>query len=148
LLKKDRTFIWESHQIEAFEKLKNALCTEPVLQYPDFTQPFNLATDASGHAIGGILSQGKIGKDLPIAYVSKVLNKAEQNYSTIEKECLAIVFCTKHFRPYLYGRKFTITTDHKPLVWLHSIKDPSSRLAMHRIPDMYPVIWHYPVETG
>jgi len=128
LLKKDRTFIWENHQIEAFEKLKNALCTEPVLQYPDFTQPFNLATDASGHAIGGILSQGKIGKDLPIAYVSRILNKAEQNYSTIEKECLAIIYCTKHFRPYLYGRKFTITTDHKPLVWLHSIKDPSSRL--------------------
>jgi len=128
LLKKDRTFIWENHQIEAFEKLKSALCTEPVLQYPDFSQPFNLTTDASGHAIGGILSQGKIGKDLPIAYVSRVLNKAEQNYSTIEKECLAIIYCTKHFRPYLYGRKFIITTDHKPLVWLHSIKDPSSRL--------------------
>jgi len=101
--------------MEAFEKLKNVLCTEPILQYPDFTQPFNLTTDASRHAIGGILSQGKIEKDLPIAYVSRVFNKAEQNYSTIEKECLAIVFCTKHFRPYLYGRKFTITTNHKPL---------------------------------
>jgi len=107
--------------MEAFKKLKNALCTESVLQYPDFTQLFNLTTDSSGYTIGGILSQGKIGKDLPTAYVSRVLNNAEQNYSTIEKECLTIVFCTKHFRPYLYGRKFTITIDHKPLVRLHSI---------------------------
>jgi len=122
LLKKDRIFIWDNHQIEAFEKFKNALCTEPMLQYPDFTQPFNLTIDASRHVIGGILSQGKIGKDLPIAYVLRVLNKAEQNYSTIEKECLAIVFCTKHFRPYLYGRKFTITTDHKPLVCFTLLK--------------------------
>ncbi|KAL6419359.1 hypothetical protein ACFW04_011440 [Cataglyphis niger] len=111
-----------------FNILRNALCSEPVLQYPDFSKPFVLTTDASGYAIGGVLSQGQIGKDLPIAYTSRVLNTAEQNYSTIEKECLAIIYCTNHFRPYLYGKKFTIITDHKPLVWLHSIKDPSSRL--------------------
>ncbi|XP_026830969.1 uncharacterized protein LOC113563505, partial [Ooceraea biroi] len=128
LLKKDRPFVWESPQAVAFATLQNFLCTEPILQYPDFTQPFILTTDASGYAIGGVLSQGKIGKDLPVAYVSRILNRAEQNYSTIEKECLAMVYCTNHFRPYLYGRKFTIVTDHKPLVWLHSIKDPSSRL--------------------
>jgi len=86
-----------------------------------FLHNYLISTDASGHVIGSILSQGKIGKNLSIAYVSRVLNKAEQNYSTIEKEYLAIVFCTKHFRPYLYGRKFTIITDHKPLVWLYLI---------------------------
>jgi len=128
LLKKNRPFKWELSQTNAFNILRESLCSEPILQYPDFTQPFILTTDASGYAIGGVLSQGKIGKDLPISYVSRILNKAEQNYSTIEKECLAIVYCTNHFRPYLYGRKFTIVTDHKPLVWLHSIKDPSSRL--------------------
>jgi len=128
LLKKDRPFKWETQQTNAFNILRESLCTEPILQYPDFIQPFILTTDASGYAIGGVLSQGKIGKDLPISYVSRVLNKAEQNYSTIEKECLAIIYCTNHFRPYLYGKKFTIITDHKPLVWLHSIKDPSSRL--------------------
>ena len=128
LLKKDKPFSWQNAQADAFSTLQNYLCLEPILQYPDFTQPFILTTDASGYAIGGVLSQGKIGKDLPIAYVSRILNKAEQNYSTIEKECLAIVYCTHYFRPYLYGRKFTIITDHKPLVWLHSIKDPSSRL--------------------
>ncbi|KAL6424939.1 hypothetical protein ACFW04_010072 [Cataglyphis niger] len=128
LLKKNNTFNWQQRQTEAFNILRNALCSEPVLQYPDFTKPFVLTTDASGYAIGGVLSQGQIGKDLPIAYTSRVLNTAEQNYSTIEKECLAIIYCTNHFRPYLYGKKFTIITDHKPLVWLHSIKDPSSRL--------------------
>lgn len=128
LLKKDRQFKWETMQQESFNYLRTALCTEPILQYPDFTKIFNLTTDASGYAIGGVLSQGPVGKDLPIAYTSRVLNSAEQKYSTIEKECLAIVYCTTYFRPYLYGRKFIIITDHKPLVWLNSIKDPSSRL--------------------
>lgn len=128
LLKKDKPFIWQNAQVNAFDTLRNSLCTEPILQYPDFSQPFTLTTDASGYAIGGVLSQSKTGQDLPIAYVSRILNKPEQNYSAIEKECLAIIYCTHHFRPYLYGRKFTIVTDHKPLIWLHSIKDPSSRL--------------------
>jgi transposase InsO family protein len=133
LLKKEATFVWQTKQIEAFEELKISLCSEPILQYPDFNKPFNLTTDASGYAIGGVLSQGQVGKDLPIAYTSRVLNKAEQNYSTIEKECLAIVYCVNHFRPYLYGQKFTIITDHKPLVWLHSVKDPTSRLWKWRL---------------
>lgn len=128
LLKKDKIFTWQPKHEDAFKTLQLSLCTKPVLQYPDFARSFNLTTDASGYAIGGVLSQGDIGKDLPIAYTSRVLNDAEQNYSTIEKECLAIVYCTNHFRPYLYGRKFIIITDHKPLVWLHSVKDPSSRL--------------------
>lgn len=133
LLKKEKEFKWEVKQKSAFDQLKGALCSEPILQYPDFTQTFNLTTDASGYAIGGVLSQGPIGKDLPIGYASRLLNGAEQRYSTIEKECLAIIYCVSHFRPYLYGRKFLIITDHKPLVWLHSIKDPSSRLWKWRL---------------
>ncbi|KAL6419799.1 hypothetical protein ACFW04_011187 [Cataglyphis niger] len=78
-------------QESAFVQLREALCTEPILQYPDFTKPFVVTTDASGHAIGGILSQGPIGKDLPISYTSRLLNAAEKNYSTIEKELLAIL---------------------------------------------------------
>ncbi|KMQ88697.1 enzymatic polyprotein endonuclease reverse [Lasius niger] len=128
LLKKNSTFNWQIKQVEAFNILKHSLCSSPVLQYPDFTKPFVLTTDASECAVGGVLSQGPVGKDLPIAYTSRVLNSAEQNYSTIEKECLTIIYCTHHFRPYLYGRTFTIVTDHKPLIWLHSIKDPTSRL--------------------
>lgn len=132
LLKKDTEFVWTDKHENAFNKIKDVLCTEPLLQFPDFSKPFVLTTDASGYAIGGILSQGPIGEDLPIAYTSRVLNKAECNYSTIEKECLALVYCTMHFRPYLYGRKFTLVTDHKPLVWINSIKDPTSRVARWR----------------
>ena len=103
--------------------MKIALTTKPILQYPVFSKPFNLTTDASGYAIGEVLSQGPIGKDLLIAYASRLLNSAEQNY-TIEKECLAIVYCAMHFRPYLYGRKFTIVTDLKPLVWMNPLRIP------------------------
>lgn len=133
LLKKDQTFEWREPQETAFVTLRDQLCTEPLLQHPDFTRPFILTTDASGYAIGGILSQGEVGKDRPIAYASRLLNKAEQNYSTIEKESLAIIYCVNHFRPYLYGNKFTIMTDHKPLEWLHSVKDPTSRLIRWRL---------------
>jgi len=108
LLKKNNQFEWREKQIEAFASLKVSLCSNPIFQYPDFTKDFILTCDASGYAIGGVLSQGFIGKDLPILYTSRVLNSAEQNYSTIEKECLAIVYCVNYFRPYLYGRKFTI----------------------------------------
>lgn len=128
LFKKDKPFKWTEKQQKAFETLKDTLCKSPILQFPDFSKPFILTTDASGYAIGGILSQGELGKDLPIAYTSRILNPHEEKYSTIEKECLAVVYCVNHFRPYLYGRKFKIVTDHKPLVWLHNIKDPTSRL--------------------
>lgn len=128
LLKGDTNFEWSDAQEQAFASLKTSLCTEPLLQYPDFTRSFIVATDASKYAIGGILSQGIIGKDRPIAYTSRLLNSAEQNYSTIEKELLAIIYSVNHFRPYLYGRKFELVTDHKPLTWLNSVKDPTSRL--------------------
>ncbi|XP_036150748.1 uncharacterized protein LOC118648534 [Monomorium pharaonis] len=133
LLKKDEPFAWQQAQEIAFTTLRKQLCSEPLLQHPDFTKPFILTTDASGYAIGGILSQGDIGRDLPIAYTSRLLNTAEQNYSTIEKELLAIVYSTHYFRPYLYGNKFKLVTDHKPLVWMHSVKDPTSRLMRWRL---------------
>ena len=133
LLKKDKTFVWAEKQEIAFTKLRDALCSKPILQFPDFTRPFVITTDASGYAIGGVLSQGEIGKDLPIAYTSRLLNNAEKNYSTIEKELLAIVYCVNHFRPYIYGRKFTLVTDHRPLVWIHSVTDPTSRLIRWRL---------------
>lgn len=133
LLKKDEPFVWTSLQQSFFEILKTKLCEEPILQYPDFTETFNLTTDASNYAIGSVLSQGSNQDDLPIAYASRILNKSEINYSTTEKELLAIVWSVKHFRPYLYGRKFKIITDHKPLTWLMNVKDPGSRLVRWRL---------------
>lgn len=133
LLRKDIKFNWDENCQQAFDKLKEILCSEPILQYPDFTKEFILTTDASGKALGAILSQGQIGSDLPVAYSSRTLNRSELNYSTTELECLAIIFGVKTFRPYLYGRKFIILTDHRPLSWLFNLKDPLSKLARWRI---------------
>jgi hypothetical protein len=84
----------------------------PLLKYPDFSRSFILTTDVSGYALGAVLSQGTLGKDRPIAYVSRTLNGAELNYSTVEKECLTIVWACKHFRPYLLEKPFQIWADH------------------------------------
>jgi hypothetical protein len=133
LLKKDTKLEWTTDQENAFQNLKVKLTSQPILQYPDFSKEFILTTDASNQGLGAVLSQGEIGKDLPIAYVSRNLNNAEKNYTTSEKELLAIVWGVKHFRPYLYGRKFKIASDHKPLTWIMNVKDPGSGMLRWRI---------------
>ncbi|KAL4100697.1 hypothetical protein QTP88_020731 [Uroleucon formosanum] len=133
LLKKDVPYRWSDICQTSFETLKNLLTQAPILQYPDFQKPFNLTCDASNYAIGCILSQGPIGKDLPIAFASRTLNKAEINYNTTEKELTSIVWGIKVFRPYLFGQHFNIITDHRALVWLFNITDPGSRLTRWRL---------------
>lgn len=133
-LKKDAIInIKDPDYISCFELCKNLLTNEPILQYPNFAEPFILTTDASNYALGAVLSQGKIGSDLPVAYASRTLSESEINYSTIQKEMLGIIWATKYFRPYLFGRKFKIVTDHKPLQWLFSLKDPNSMLVRWRL---------------
>lgn len=132
-MKKDEPFRWSDLCQEAFDNLKSILIEEPLLQYPDFDRMFNLTCDASNFAIGSVLSQGPIGQDAPIAYASRTLNKAEQNYNTTEKELCAIIWGVKQFRPYLLGQKFKIITDHQALSWLFSIKDLRSRLTRWRL---------------
>jgi len=85
-----------------------------------------LSRDASSTGIGSVLSQGSIGHDLPVAYASRVLTKPE-NYSVIQRELIAIVWGCKQFR-HIWGRKFTIVTDHKPLTWVFKMNDPNSRI--------------------
>ena len=102
--------------VKKFEICKDLLINDPTLQYPNFDEPFIVTTDASNYAIGAVLSQGIIGQDKPICYASRTLNTSEINYSSIEKELLAIVWATKYFRLYLIGNHFTIITDHKPLI--------------------------------
>lgn len=126
-------FRWDGITDEAFNKLKKALINPPILQYPDFSKKFYLTTDASDKAIGAILSQVHNNQDLPIAYASRVLNSAEKNYATIKKELLAIIWATRKFRPYLYGKLFTIVTDHKPLTFLHKTSNPNSMLLRWRL---------------
>jgi len=128
LMKKNTKYIWTNECQVAFETLKKALISPSVLIYPDFNKPFLLTTDASGDALGAVLSQGPPGGDRPIAYASRSLNSAERNYSTIERELLAMVWATKNFRSYLLGRKFIIYTDHRPLKGIFNVKDPTSRL--------------------
>lgn len=129
LKKGEKINIHDSEYIEAFNKLKEIITNAPVLAYPDFNKQFQINTDASNVAVGAVLQQDKH----LISCFSRTLNSAEQNYSTIEKELLAIVEACKHFRPYIYGRKFVIETDHKPLTWLWSLKTPNSRLIRWKI---------------
>lgn len=135
LLKIENKFNWGLEAEAAFNQLKEKLCTQPLLQYPDFKKPSILTTDASDYAVGAVLSHGEIGKDLPISYASRTQNDAETRYSTTEKELLAIVFAVKYFIPYLYGTTFKIVTDHQALVWLSRLKDPTinSRIAKWKI---------------
>jgi hypothetical protein len=100
------------------------------LQYPDFSKEFIVTTDASNCGLGAVLSQGPIGKDLPVAFARRSLNRAEMHYTTSEKELLAIVWSTKYFRPYLYEQRLKVVSDHKPVVWVLNVKDLGSRL-MH-----------------
>jgi hypothetical protein len=117
-------FIWTSEHQHAFESLKKSLSTEPLLIYPDFSQPFIVACDASTKAIGAVLSQVRNGEERPVAYCSRQLNAAESKYSVTELEILAFLFATKQLRCYLYGRKFTVHTDHRGLKWLLNLRDP------------------------
>jgi hypothetical protein len=89
--------------------------SKPILQYPDFSEEFIPTTDASNDGAGALLPQGEIGEDLPVAFASRSFNKGEKYYSTVEKELAAIVRGIKHFRVYLYGRRFKVVSDHKPL---------------------------------
>ena len=127
LTKKGQEFSWGTRQQEAFEGLKEKLCTAPVLAYPNFKLPFIL-TDASKTAVAAILSQVQDGIERPIAYCSRQLNSAEQAYSASEAEMLSLVWATKYFRCYLLGAKFVVRTDHSALTYLHNFADHNSRL--------------------
>jgi hypothetical protein len=128
LCKKDQPFIWNEACEIGFNKLKRLLMSTKVLIFPNFQETFIVTTDASDVALGAVLSQGEIPFDRPIQYFSKVLNKAQRNYSTIEKELLSIITAVEAFRHYLYGREFIVITDHKPLCYMLRHKNPSSRL--------------------
>ena len=114
----------------AFTKLKQLLCTAPVLWTPDFERPLVLQTDASDRGVGAVLSQPTEdgSGDHPIAYFSKKLLTREEKYSTVEKECLAIKLAIQAFRVYLLGRPFHVQTDHRSLEWLDRVKENNGRL--------------------
>ena len=113
---------------DAFEQLRTALISHPVLTSPEEEKPFTLHTDASGIGIGTVLSQEIDGTDKPITYYSRRLKPAEARYLVTKQVCLAVVEAVRHFRVYLSGRPFTVVTDHRSLVYLHAMKDENGRL--------------------
>ena len=129
LTKKDEPFAWSAECENAFQTLKNLLTTPPILAYPNYQDPYILQTDASGEALGMILSQVQEGQERVVAYAGKRLSSAEKNYSTTEKEALAVIEGLKHFDPYLRGSQVTIVTDHSALTWLLSQREPKGRIA-------------------
>ena len=124
LTKKDQPFVWTEKTQMAFESLKRALTTPPVLAMPDDNEEFILDTDASDQTIGSVLSQMQDGTEKVIAYASRSLDKRETNYCITRKELLAIIYSLKYFKQYLMGRRFKIRTDHAPLKWLRRTPDP------------------------
>ena len=128
LLQKDVSFEWTNDCVSAFDKLKTSLTTAPIMRPPDWIFPFELMCDASDFAIEVVLGQRKDKRPYIIHYASKTLNSAQVNYSTTEKELLAVVFALDKFRSYLLGSKVIVFTDHSALKYLLSKKDTKPRL--------------------
>ena len=118
LLHKDLKFEWSKEAQKAFDILKEKLTTTPVLLLPDPTKPFVVTTDASDFAIGAVLTQNQGKGEQPVAYESRKLSPAEQNYATHEKELLAIIHAIRTWRMYLEGQHFTVVTDHASLEYI------------------------------
>ena len=134
LLRCGQKWQWAKNCQQAFQTTKRALTSAPVLIHYDVKLPLRLATDASQYGIGAVLSHiMPDGSDRPIEYASHTLSKSEQNYSQIEKEALSIVFGIKKFHLYLYGRTFSLLTDHKPLTTIFGPKRGIPTMAAARM---------------
>lgn len=124
-------FVWTDACQRSFDTLKQKLSQYPLLAFHDdqSTLKLKINTDACNTGIGGVLHKTTAdGHTQPVQYLSRSLSKREQKYSVIEKECLAMVWCITKLRPYLYGRKFTLITDHHPLCWLNKQSSKNGRL--------------------
>ena len=120
--------VWGEPQERAFVHLKKHLTSKPVLKLPDMTRPFVLRTDASDVGVGAVLMQQHDEELFPVAFASRKLSQRERAYSTMERECLALVWGVQKFQLYLYGREFVLQTDHQPLVYLNRCKVSNSRI--------------------
>ena len=128
LLTKDTPFEFNDECVSSFEQLKTSLTSAPIIQPPDWSLPFELMCDASDYAVGAVLGQRKDNVPSVIYYASKTLNEAQRNYTTTEKEMLAVVFALEKFRQYLIGTKTIIYTDHAAIKYLLSKKEAKQRL--------------------
>ena len=129
LTKKRSPWKWTAECQKSFEFIKNSLVSAPILTCPDFSRPFILQTDASAYGLGAVLTQNFEDGEKVICFLSRSLSRVEQNYSTTERECLAVIWAVEKLRHYLEGTEFTVITDHHSLLWLDRLKDPTGRLA-------------------
>jgi len=129
LLRKRARFAWTDEQAKAFQALKDALITATVLAYPNKEHPFTLTTDASNIALGAVLTQWdpKKEREFVIAFASKALSPAEQNYDATDREALAVIWAIRKYNRYLHGRHFTVYTDHKALLSIITKLEPRGK---------------------
>ena len=131
LLKKDKKYVWDDKCEKAFTRIKTLLLTAPVLVTPDYQKPFKMHVDASDYRAGAVLLQESEQKiDHPISYFSQKFDSHQRNYSTCEKETLALILALRYFDFYLSAARFPIEvlTDHNPLVFLSKMRDKNQRL--------------------
>jgi hypothetical protein len=128
LLQKDVAFDFDEKCLETFRAMKSALVSAPIIQTPDWSQPFEIMCDASDYAVGAVLGQRKEGRVHVIYYASKTLNEAQLNYATTEKELLAVVFAFEKFRSYIVNSKVIVYTDHAAIKYLLAKMDAKPRL--------------------
>ncbi|KAK3095582.1 hypothetical protein FSP39_016324 [Pinctada imbricata] len=129
LTEKNQNFRWTNECEIAFQKLKQALVSAPILAYPQSEGKFILDTDASNLGMGAVLSQIQGNQEKVICYFSKTFSKSERHYCVTRKELLAIVAAIKQFHHYLYGRNFLVRSDHGALRWLFNFKKPEGQMA-------------------
>jgi hypothetical protein len=125
---KDAEFKFDENCIDAFCRIKKALTSAPILRPPNWEAPFEIMCDASDYAVGAVLGQRVDNKSHAIYYASKVLDEAQLNYTTTEKEFLAVIFAINKFRSYLVGSKVIVYTDHAAIRYLLNKKDAKPRL--------------------
>ena len=133
LLAKDCKWTWGKRQVEAFTQAKNMLSSSDLLVHYDPSKELVLSCDASPYGLGAVLSNIINGQERPISYASRTLSPAERNYAQLDKEGAAVIFGIKKFHQYLYGQKFKIFTDHKPLLGLFKADKAVPSMASPRI---------------
>ena len=130
LLRKDvkEPIQWSQEDKSLFEEVKMMLASPPVLMLPDLKKQFCLRTDASMNGMGAVLFQYWDNEPRPVAYASQKFLDREKRYSTVERECLAIIWAINKFQYYLRGQEFILETDHRPLLYLETFKGSNTRL--------------------
>lgn len=134
LLQHSTQWQWSEECQQAFKEAKETLTSSHILVHYDPSLPLRLAADASAYGVGAVISHlMPDGAEHPIAYASRTLSQSERNYAQLEKEALALIFGIKKFHQYLFGRKFTLITDHKPLMTILGPKKAIPPLAAARL---------------